>query len=253
MYWLLSPLSWLLLAGVVLAWALLRRRLLLTLGAGTVVALALVAMTPLAANLLARPLERPFLAANGCSADPASVAVVLGGGISGSPRDAADFSVLNLASRRRVDRAVEWWREGEGRVLVMQGGAPYRSLPALAELMAAYARMQGVPSGALRVETGSGDTRENAAGAAAMTPPLPRRVVLVTSMIHMRRAQEVFRRNGFDVCPLGTDRRRLPSRIPWALIPRTSALANTEVALHEWAGLAYYRLHAERQPTPGTR
>lgn len=251
MYWLLSPLSWLLLAGIVLAWALLRRRPLAALFSGTFVALALAAMTPLAANLLSRPLEQPFLAPARC--EDASVAVVLGGGISGRPRDATDFSVLNLASRRRVDRAVEWWREGEGRLLVMQGGAPYRNLPALAELMAAYARMQGVPSGALRLETGSGDTWENAAGAAAMTPRLPRRVVLVTSMIHMRRAHEAFLRSGFDTCPLGTDRRRLPSRIPWALIPRTSALANTEVALHEWAGLAYYRLRANRQSTPGAQ
>ena len=81
-----------------------------------------------------------------------------------------------------------------------------------------------------------------------LTPPpstlimaLKRRVVLVTSLIHMPRAQEAFASAGFEVCPLGTDVRRLPSRLPWALVPRTSALANTEVALHEWVGLAYYR------------
>jgi hypothetical protein len=33
-----------------------------------------------------------------------------------------DYTALNLASRRRLDRAVDWWGEGEGRLLVLQGG-----------------------------------------------------------------------------------------------------------------------------------
>jgi uncharacterized SAM-binding protein YcdF (DUF218 family) len=107
--------------------------------------------------------------------------------------------------------------------------------------MAAYARVLGVPQSAIRLETASLDTWENAVSAAALVPRVPKRVVLVTSRVHMRRAREAFAGNGFEVCPLATDVRRLPSRIPWALIPRTSGLANAEVALHEWAGLAYYR------------
>ena len=65
--------------------------------------------------------------------------------------------------------------------------------------------------------------------------------MLVTSFIHVPRAQRAFASAGFEVCPLGTDARRLPSRLPWALVPRTSALVNADVALHEWLGLAYYR------------
>ncbi|GAB3356754.1 hypothetical protein GCM10027430_25940 [Lysobacter tyrosinilyticus] len=154
--------------------------------------------------------------------------------------------MLNLASRRRVDRAIAWWRGGEHRVLLLQGGAPNPGLPPLAELMSAYAQRQGVPAAALRLETHSVDTWGNAVRAAELSPSIPRRVVLVTSLIHMRRAREAFVDNGFEVCPLGTDIRRLPSRIPWALVPRTSALANAEVALHEWSGLIYYRWKSKR-------
>jgi len=139
-----------------------------------------------------------------------------------------------------MDRAASWWREREGRVLVIEGGASYGNT-AVAELMAAYAQAQGVPPAAMRVDNQSDDTWENAHHAARLSPPLPRRIVLVTSLIHMQRAKRAFDSAGFEVCPMGTDRRRLPSRLPWALVPRTSALANAEVSLHEWMGLAYYR------------
>ena len=100
--------------------------------------------------------------------------------------------------------------------------------------------MLGVPAGSIAVETRSGDTWGNAREAAAMSPPLPRRVVLVTSPVHMRRAQLALERNGFEACPRNAGDRHLPSRLPWALVPRTSALARTEAALHEAVGLAYY-------------
>lgn len=246
--WLLSPLAWLLLAGVATPWAWHRRRRRRwpLIAAVALAAAALAAMTPLAANLLVKPLQAPLAAPLACRNAAPSVAVVLGGGTDGRPRSHGDFSVLNLASRRRMDRALAWWRAREGRVLVLEGGGP-RGGVAVAELMAAYARMQGVPTTALRVESQSDDTWENARHAARLSPPLPRRIVLVTSLIHMPRARAAFAGAGFEVCPLGADARGLPSRLPWALIPRTSALANTELALHEWAGLAYYRWRHRRE------
>ena len=74
-----------------------------------------------------------------------------------------------------MDRAVAWWREREGRLLVVVGGPTHRGLPAVAELMAEYAEMLGVPSTAMRVETDSDDTWGNARHAAALLPRLPRR------------------------------------------------------------------------------
>lgn len=247
MTWLLSPLAWLLLAGVLLLLTGFhsRHRRWLLVASGALAVVALAAMTPLGANLLGKPLQRPVAASPACHDAPPSIAVVLGGGIDGPPRSHADFSVLNLATRRRMDRAFAWWRERKGRVLVLEGGAPYGDI-AVAELMAAYAEVLGVPATAMRVENQSDDTWNNARHAARLSPSLPRRIVLVTSLIHMPRASGAFASAGFEVCPLGADARRLPSRLPWALIPRTSALANTEMALHEWVGLAYYRWRARR-------
>ncbi|UHQ21811.1 YdcF family protein [Lysobacter sp. 5GHs7-4] len=247
--WLLSPLAWLLLAAAAMPWAWGRRqrRRWPLIASATLAVVALASMTPLVANLLGKPLQAPVAAPLACRTAPPSIAVVLGGGSDGRPRGPADFSVLNLASRRRMDRAVAWWREREGRLLVLEGGEPRGGI-GVAELMAAYAQTQGIPAAALRVDSRSDDTWDNARHAAGLSPPLPGRIVLVTSLIHMPRARAAFAGAGFEVCPLATDARSLPSRLPWALVPRTSALANTELALHEWVGIAYYRWrdHGER-------
>lgn len=241
MGWLLSPLAWLLFASVLMPWGWLHRRRWLVAAGALVASVALAAMTPLGANALAKPLERSVRVPQSCFDTPPATVVVLGGGIEGWPRSDTDFSVLNLSSRRRMDGAIAWWRQGQGRTLVLQGGAPHPRATAVAVLMAAYARAQGVPESALRLEDRSGDTWENARHAAELSPRLPHRIVLATSLVHMPRAQRAFTHVGFDVCPLGTERLRLPSRVPWAVVPRTSALVNAEVALHEWVGLAYYR------------
>jgi uncharacterized SAM-binding protein YcdF (DUF218 family) len=249
MTWLLSPLAWLLLALALVPWAwrLRGRRPWLIVACAMAAVLAAIGMTPLMANALMRPLERSVSTPGACRESRPATAVVLGGGVDGRPRNGDDFTVMNLASRRRVDRAVAWWREREGRTLVMVGGTPVRGIAPMAELMAAYARMLGVPSTALRLETESHDTWGNARRTAGLRPRLPQRIVLVTSLFHMPRAQAAFADAGFEVCPLGTDVRRLSSRLPWALVPRTSALANTEIALHEWVGLVYYRWRLHRE------
>ena len=256
--WLLSPLSWLLLALALapLAWCLRVRRPWLVVVCGLLATSALVGMAPLTANALGRLLARSVSTPRACNETPPSVAVVLGGGVAGTPRNRTDFSVLNLASRRRVDRAVAWWREGEGRTLVMVGGPLRHRNVSGAELMAVYARMLGVPAGSVREETRSRDTWDNAYNTAGLRPRLPGRIVLVTSQIHMPRAQTAFGWAGFEVCPLDTDVRSLSPRLPWAMLPRTSALANTEAALHEWVGLVYYRWRRHREgetPSPAPK
>ena len=213
--------------------------------AGLLSAVALATMTPLVANALVVPLERPVQAPRSCEGAPPSTALVLGGGVDWWPRNRSDYTALNLASRRRMDRAIAWWQEREGRDLVLVGGAGYSGAPALAVLMAAYAQGFGMPAAAMRLEVDSDDTWENARHSSAIVPQLPRRIVLVTSAMHMPRAQAAFTSAGFDVCPLATDFRRLPSRLPWALLPRSRALERSEAALHEWAGLAYYRWAAK--------
>lgn len=244
MSWLLSPLAWLLLAALLApaAWRLRSRWLA---GVGAVVALAaFAASTPLLANMLVRKLERAVAEVPQCVAAPPDTMVVLAGGVDRPPLDRMDFAVMDQASKRRMERGVQYWREREGRRMVIAGGALGRGRVTRADLMVEYAHWLGVPAEALRAERLSANTRQNAWNLARLEPPIPRRIALVTSAVHMPRARMEFHAAGFEVCPLPTDRRAVRARGLDALLPRVGAQIKTQAALHEIAGIAQHHLRA---------
>ena len=250
--WLLSPLNWLLLALLFGCVGLRLRecgRWLLR-ACIALAAIGIAAMTPLVANALLGWLETPQPADAYCATSPPPLAVVLAGGVDARPAAAAQLSALGIISRRRVERAVAWQQQRLGRVLIMSGGPQYPGGVATAALMADYARRLGVSSQSVRVEATSFTTWENAHALATLRPPLPRRVALVTSAMHMPRARLALRRAGFDVCPLPADSRRIAFGLPGYLIPGSSALDKSEAALHEVVGLAYYRWRDARPVRP---
>jgi uncharacterized SAM-binding protein YcdF (DUF218 family) len=72
--------------------------------------------------------------------------------------------------------------------------------------------------------------------------PRPPRIILVTSAFHMTRAESLFRAAGLDVTPFPVDFRS-PTRITLrSFIPSGTALAQTDLALHEIYGRLYYWL-----------
>lgn len=253
--WLMSPLTWLLLAVLLapLAWHVRPRTFWPWRIAVGVVLVAIMAMTPMVANTLVGYLERPVPAADSCSLQPPSTVVVLGGGRDWNPRGVDDFSGLNAASRRRMDQGIGYWRGDTRRVVVVSGGPTRVGATPHADTLVRYARWMGVPEIALRSETLSPNTWHNARQVAGLEPPVERRIVLVTSALHMPRAFYSFDAAGFEVCPMPTDWRFIPFGLPGYLIPQTSALVKTEVALHELVGLAYYRwLNWGGEPMRGT-
>jgi uncharacterized SAM-binding protein YcdF (DUF218 family) len=103
----------------------------------------------------------------------------------------------------------------------------------------------GVPRAAIVEEGASRTTSENAVQVARLlrTRGL-RRVLLVTSALHMRRALAAFRAEGVEAIPspcdaLATAR---PRRGPLDWLPRPEALQRTHDALWELLGLAAYRV-----------
>lgn len=243
MSWLLSPLSWLLVAALLSPLAWLARSKWLAAGCIALTGLAFAASTPLVANRLLKRLERPMSGADlqHCSQAPPNMVLVLAGGVDRLPSSRTDFSVMNIQSRRRTERGVQYWRERSGRQVVLVGGKiGYRS-SSNADLMGEYAHWLGVPREVLRLERRSSNTHENASNAARMVPRLPQRISLVTSAMHMPRALMEFQAAGFDVCPLPTDFRSVPARLPDSLLPTSNSLSKTEAALHETLGNVFYR------------
>lgn len=108
-------------------------------------------------------------------------------------------------TERRVRRGVEAYNDGLAPLVVMTGGpAPRGDIEA--EVMQALAVELGVPESAIRVETKSRNTIENARFTkqllseetdAAARPE----VILVTSPYHLERARRLFDCAGFHVGP----------------------------------------------------
>jgi uncharacterized SAM-binding protein YcdF (DUF218 family) len=111
--------------------------------------------------------------------------------------------------------------------------------------MASLLEEWNIPSAAIRIETGSINTHENAIRSCQILAPLGiRQILLVTSAMHMPRAAAAFRKAGFQVTVAPADFRSgwgEPDYLSrW--LPRAQYLVDTEDALHEWMGIGIYRL-----------
>lgn len=246
--WVLSPLNWLLLAFLIAMAASYARRCAWAMRiAAALATLAFLVMTPVVSNKLARRLENAVEVPAWCAATPPDVVVVLAGGVDRLPRRASSYQVLSATSRRRIERGVEYWREREGRHIVLSGGPTAYGWIPHAALMSTYAQRLGVPASSLTLETGSRTTWENALRVSTLAPALPRRIALSTSAMHMRRSLIAFRSAGFEVCPLAADRRAIRASLPAGLLPDVAGLAKAEGALHEYVGNLHYEWLARRE------
>jgi len=207
----------------------------------------------LAAERVAGALERRSVSAPPDAS--AEAIVVLGGGTRPAlgPRRGPE---LNEAGDRVLE-AARLWREGRAPRVVASGGRPDGG-PAEAGDAAALLRFLGVAGDAIMEEPLSRTTRENAIEVRRLLEPHGvRRILLVTSALHMPRAAAHFRSEGFEVLQAPTDWIAVeePPRTQGArllrLLPTAEALTVTTRALREWLALAAARaLGSLRPPGP---
>jgi uncharacterized SAM-binding protein YcdF (DUF218 family) len=155
-------------------------------------------------------------------------------GTLGDMNDAAD----------RLLHAALLYRAGRAPRVLLSGGGEDGVRPE-AELMAELLEVMGVPRRAMLLEDGSRTTYDNARYSAELLKELgARKILLVTSATHMRRAEALFAAQGLEVVPAPTDYQRLvapeAATLPaWA--PEVGKLERSTRALHEWAGYWLYR------------
>lgn len=239
---LLSPLTWLIAASLVLLGA---RRRWLRLPAIALATLALVATTPLGANALVRLVEIDAGDPASCAAPLPEAIVVLGGGFDGDPQGADDVVALSAPSLRRLlAGAAAFARDRTARLYI--AGAADERVPE-SRVLAALAERLGVPAAAITTEQTSMTTWENAEHLRALPQPPPTRIALVSSALHLPRALVAFRAAGFDACAIASDSAWVPPRGLGYFLPRTSALRKADAAIHEIVGMLVYRWRA-RQP-----
>ena len=243
------------LLGALLAWGLVWRG---RLRAGLSLALLCLGglwavSTPWVAWALALPLESrhpPVPAA----ASPAADAVLVLGGAMQAARPPGQPHLGFGSAADRVWHAAALYRAGKARwVLVSGGNKPGdEDVVPEAEAMAVVLRALGVPASALRLEGRSRNTRENAQLSLALARQVgAKRVLLVTSALHMPRAlavfQGVFAGSGVTMIPAATDAEALGDEPRgWAAwLPDARSLEWSSRSVKEVLGLAQVRMTTE--------
>lgn len=223
-------------------WLGLAAFLLLWLGGNRLVSMA-----------LARSLEWQFLPP--VELPTAEVIVLLGGGERGeaAPQQLAG---INEAGDRLIYTAWLYQQDAASHVLASGGvvGVDGPSLEPGAESMRQLLNIMGVPDSALWLEPHSRNTYENAVETKKLLDAKGiRRIILVTSAMHMPRAQAIFAKQDFDVIPAPTDYRVTQTNWDYYLtpdvaiqafnlFPSAEALDNTVQTLKEYTGILVYRL-----------
>jgi uncharacterized SAM-binding protein YcdF (DUF218 family) len=242
---LVLPLNLSILLGLVALVMARRRRGGLAAGFGFLaLAILVTASLPVVSDALLFSLEREYPPADPDAAPTAGAIVVLGGTLAPGvpPRRGAEL----VDSSDRILHAARLFRAGKAPLVVPSGGrlpwsvAERSEAAEIADLLVEW----GVPRSAIVEEGKARTTSENAVELVKLLRARGvRRVLLVTSSLHMRRALASFRAEGLEAIPSPCDALVVSPKPREALdwIPRPGALEQTHVALWELLGLAYYR------------
>ncbi|MCL1634889.1 YdcF family protein [Luteimonas sp. SX5] len=199
------------------------------------IAWSLVWSVPRFSDGLRGHLESRYPVADEAALPDADAIVVLGGGHYGWI-NRPGLRIDQLESSR-IAAGARAWLSGRAPIVVLSGGGSE------ARTMAKAIARFGVPASALILEDRSRNTRDNASFTAALTKGRGvRRILLVTSSLHMPRASLLFREAGIDVVPVPVPERarRATWRERW--VPSFGALWRSGRALKEYVGLLAVRL-----------
>ena len=228
--------------GLVLTWSRFKhsgQRLL----AICVAALLCCAFFPIGALLLI-PLETRFPPWKAEDGEPAGI-IVLGGGVDPELSLVHGVPALSAAGVRIVVAAELAHQYPHARLVYAGGNSDLLQKEAKeADAAAAIFAGLGISRDRLRFERQSRNTEENVQFSKALADPKPgERWLLVTSAFHMPRSMGIFRKAGFAVEPYPVDwkTRGWPDLLTMHS-DLLQGLSLTDTAIHEWIGLAAYRL-----------
>lgn len=189
--------------------------------------------SPWFANIFVRWLEPepPDLAPLLDGVEPEKRALVI---LAGGLRNDHDFvpppERLGDATQARLLGGARLYREHDGFGVVVVTGTGHRFVSAMAD----YLVLLGVPRDRIALETLATDTETNATHTAAILEKhAPKKVVLVTSAMHMPRSVAAFRDAGVEVVPAPVDYNLIEGN---KLIPSARSMRRSARALHEILG-----------------
>ena len=205
--------------------------------------LTLFGGTPLSAWLLAR-MEVPYFSQSPDAIGHVDALVQLGGGFGVSQFEPAGFDAN--AAFDRITAAMTWLDRGITTNLVLGGGGiRVQGRDELeGEALRKWIMPHLSPTVRVYVLSRSRNTRDEAAHSLALAREHGwKRLGLITSASHLRRAVATFRGTGLEIVPIGCDfagLRQLEGGNHWTIIPSPGNLETTDRWAHEVVGWLYY-------------
>jgi uncharacterized SAM-binding protein YcdF (DUF218 family) len=192
-------------------------------------------------------LEKPYANSHLENAPQCDAVVMLGGVLKRSEHDPFRFDLGEGADRAVT--ALELLRRGKARVLVFGGGggrARDQSVWQEGVLLEAWARAWGVmPTNTIMLRRCANTHEEAVLVRELFQQNHWRRLLLVTSAYHMKRAEGLFRRQGIPTLPVASDftaSSELSLDRPFNLVPDSTGFNHLRLYLHERIGWLYYAL-----------
>ena len=202
--------------------------------------LLLFVSIPWTGNQLMESMEAGMERVSAPMAERAQAIVVLSTGRTVAP---GPEKISEWHDADRFFGGIELFRAGKAPLLIFTGGsAPWeRSAPLEGEILAGHARSMGIPAEAIRVTRQAYNTREEAAAVRELLPAHPSQksaILLVTSAMHMPRAQKVFTQADFQVLPFPVDFVTSATKTTYStdFVPSAAGLFKTSAALRELYG-----------------
>jgi uncharacterized SAM-binding protein YcdF (DUF218 family) len=155
-------------------------------------------------------------------------------------------AVIGPGTYVRCQHAAWLYKNAKAVPVLVSGGRVPRSDDApvsYADLMRLALIEKGVPAEQVWIEPESRNTYENALFSARILRERGiGKVALVTEAFHMPRAVACFRKQGVSVVAAPTGF-LTPTSYAWLdFVPRSGGVNVMDVVIHEWVGLAWYRL-----------
>lgn len=210
----------------------------------TLVAFYMLSTPILSTNLIAGLERHIFLTPEEIISSKAEAIVVLGGGIYEEGTEYGGDTIKGQLLERV--RYAAWLQKRTNLPIIVSGGGSDER-PVSEAKLASQVLKNEFGCEVLATEEKSRSTWENAlfTGRLLKTHGI-HRVVLVTHAWHMPRAVEAFKQNGVDVVAAPTifsrGKRGIDNSRMKDWLPGPTALRNSYLALHEYAGMAWYRI-----------
>ncbi len=241
--YLLSPLFWILVLGLV-AFLLRKRR------AGRWILLAALILFYLFSNRFlldeaVRAWEYPLTSQSDIGSGY-DAAIVLGGGVVNYEKQTGRLIFRENADK--ILQAVSLYMNGRVAYFMLSGGPGDLFVRDLyeASYMRTYLLSIGIPDSVILVDSVSQTTRENARNSAEiMSRAIPgARCLLVTTSLHMPRSMGCFQKAGLDVTPFPTNKLtgRRRTDFEHLFIPQTECFIYWRNLLHEVVGYRVYKM-----------